>query len=220
MEQNPAPSQLAVRIFHSASRPTHDIVRVDTSARAPGHYDVIVICDSDPQHMASAMNTQSPTSLIQLAPSLFRSLLLFLLWPRQSEPPSAAAPPEAADLLWSFLCLAARHLNAELGLSRKMDRECCFQQQGFPTHCSLIRDQRATDLWPGPLTPLWVCVCVCLCVPPGDSEQCGNGLLTAVKAPNYKEASHREAEVLIQWHTHLHKADDNKKDLLHSEKAW
>lgn len=93
--------------------------------------------------------------------ALFRSVLFFFLWPCQSEPPSAAAPPEAADLLWTLLCLAAQRRSAELSLSRKMDRECCFQQQGFPTHCSLIRDQHSTDLWPQPLTPLWVCFCVC-----------------------------------------------------------
>lgn len=71
----------AIRTFHGSPRPACDNVRVNLSAAAPGRDDVILICDSDCQHMASVTHTHLLTCFIQLAlsggssvPSLLLSL--------------------------------------------------------------------------------------------------------------------------------------------------
>lgn len=130
MERNSCTSTTAVRTFRGAAGPTCDNVRVNISTPAPGRDDVILICDSDSQHMASAKHTYSLACFIQPAPLGYSSGLLPSQCVNQS--PVSSPLPQAEDRPRTPLRL--RVTSAELSSSGKRGQGAlCFQQQGFPT---------------------------------------------------------------------------------------
>lgn len=165
MEHNSCPFRNAVRTSRGAPRPTCDGVRVNILTPAPGRDNVILIWDS--RHMASVTHTYSLTCPIQLALSGFNSVLSPSECVNQS-PVSSSCPRLKNACGPLSVSSYSVSLSAELSSSGRRDGECCFQQQGFPTHWSFIRSQHTTDLWP--LTfDSFVGVWVCVCVPQGDA---------------------------------------------------
>lgn len=146
MEHNSCTFRTAITTFRGAARPTCDNVRVDISTPAPRQDDVILICDSDSQNMASA-TAHIFTDMLHPAVRIFNSVL-FSPWMCQSKPHQQLLP-EAEDRLWTSLRLELLGvMSAELSSSKTWDRDCCFQQQGFPIYCSFIRDWHTADLRP------------------------------------------------------------------------
>lgn len=61
------PSKAAIWTCHGSPRHACDSVRVNISTAAPGQRDVILVCDSDWQHMASTTQACPTARFVQLA---------------------------------------------------------------------------------------------------------------------------------------------------------
>lgn len=101
-------------------------------------------------HRQDAHNHRHASSNWHCQDSVVHSLPL---WMCQSKPVSR---PRLKDACRPLSVSSYSVIHADLSWSRSRDRESYFQQQGFPSHCSFIRDQ--SGAWP--LTPnLWpLCV--------------------------------------------------------------
>lgn len=104
------------------------------------------------------------------------------LWMCQSKPVSR---PRLKDARRPLSVSSYSVIHADLSSDQSWDGESYFQQQGFPNHCSFIRDQRAADLWP-PTFDLFVCV-----EPKG---RCVNELRTAFKPTHRVASSHMQSQ--------------------------